>query len=144
MTLGQWFGLFGLGAALYILWQIRQLVLLLFTAVVLATAANSLVQRFQRIGIKRGPALLLTVVLGDYANAERYFKSALAIDAGNKFAKTNLANVYGRQGNYAQGIALLEGIDKRLWTKSDYVLGAWLHERGGDSNLAARYRARTQ
>lgn len=64
MTLGQWFGLFGLGAALYILWQIRQLVLLLFTAVVLATAANSVVQRFQRVGLKRGSALLLTVLLG--------------------------------------------------------------------------------
>ncbi len=63
MTLGQWFGLFGLGAAFYILWQIRQLVLLLFTAVVLATAANALVRRFERFGFKRGTALLLTVIL---------------------------------------------------------------------------------
>ncbi len=63
MTLGQWLGLLSLGAAFYILWQIRQLVLLLFTAVVLATAANSLVRRFERAGFKRIGALLLTIAL---------------------------------------------------------------------------------
>ncbi len=61
MTLGQWLGLFAIGAAFYILWQIRQLLLLLFTAVVLATAANGLVRRFQRFGFQRGSALLLTL-----------------------------------------------------------------------------------
>ncbi|NJM58553.1 MAG: AI-2E family transporter [Synechococcales cyanobacterium RU_4_20] len=61
MALGEWLGLLSLGAAFYILWQIRQLVLLLFTAVVLATTANSLVRRFERLGFKRGSALLLTI-----------------------------------------------------------------------------------
>ena len=86
----------------------------------------------------------LYFVLNDYNNAEKYFRSALAIDGNNKFAKTNLANVYGRQGNYAAGIELMNSIDERLWTRNDYVLAAWLHERGGDSTLAAKYRARSQ
>lgn len=63
MTLGQWLGLAAIASALYILWQIRQIVLLMFTAVALATAANGLVNRFRKLGLKRTPALLLTIVL---------------------------------------------------------------------------------
>ena len=84
----------------------------------------------------------LYFVLDDYNNAERSFKNALAIDTNNKFAKTNLANVYGRQGNYAAAIDLLNSIDQRLWTKNDYTLAAWLHRRNGDDALAAKYSAK--
>ena len=84
----------------------------------------------------------LYFVLNDYNNAERSFKNALAIDGNNKFAKTNLANVYGRQGNYAAGIDLLNSVDQRLWTKNDYTLAAWLHRRNGDAQLAAQYEAK--
>ena len=49
--MGQWIGIVMVGMTLYILWQIRQLMLIIFTAIVLATATNSLVRacsdRFQ-------------------------------------------------------------------------------------------------
>ncbi len=61
MKLGQWLGFLVLVISLYVLWQIRQLVLLLFTAVVLATAINQLVRRFQRSGLKRGWAVPLSL-----------------------------------------------------------------------------------
>ncbi len=63
MNLGQWIGLLALVACLYIVWQIRQVLLLVFGAVVLATALNRLARRFQRLGMRRGFALLLSVSL---------------------------------------------------------------------------------
>jgi predicted PurR-regulated permease PerM len=63
MKLGQWLGLLLVGTAVYILWQIRSLLLLMFTAVVLATAANRMVKRFQRLGFPRGRSILLTLLL---------------------------------------------------------------------------------
>ncbi|WP_193198972.1 AI-2E family transporter [Nostoc sp. MG11] len=61
MKLGQCLGLLVLFFSLYILWQIRQLVLLLFTAVVLAVAINQLVWRFQQSGVKRIWAVWLSL-----------------------------------------------------------------------------------
>lgn len=63
MKFGQWLGLFCLIVSLLILWQFRQTLLLLFTAVVLATAFNRIAQRLQKSGAKRGVALLLTLSL---------------------------------------------------------------------------------
>lgn len=63
MRLGQWLGLLALVISLYILWQIRQVVLLLFAAVVLATILNRVVRFLQRYRIKRGIAIAITVVL---------------------------------------------------------------------------------
>lgn len=63
MKMEQGLGLIVLVIALYILWQIRQLLLLVFTAVVLATAINRLVQRFQQSGLKRSRAVLVSVCL---------------------------------------------------------------------------------
>ena len=61
MNLGQWIGLLALVISLYILWQIRHVLLLVFAAVVLATALNRLARRFQRSGMRRGLAVLLSV-----------------------------------------------------------------------------------
>ena len=63
MNFGLWIGLFSLLISLYILWQIRQLLLLIFTAVLFATALNILVRRLQQFGIKRNLALSLTLSL---------------------------------------------------------------------------------
>lgn len=75
MNLGKWIGFVTLVISLAILWQIRQLILLLFTAVILANALNLLVKQFQRWGdklavslgfrvkIKRGYAVFLTIFL---------------------------------------------------------------------------------
>ncbi|ACC81566.1 AI-2E family transporter [Nostoc punctiforme] len=73
MRFGQLIGFLALVISLYILWQIRQILLVVFAAVVLATALNQLVSFFQRFRIKRGIAvvisiiLLLTVLVGFFA-----------------------------------------------------------------------------
>jgi predicted PurR-regulated permease PerM len=63
VNFGTWVGFVVFFISLYVLWQIRQLLLLLFTAVVLATFLNILVKRFQRSGIKRIYAVLLALIL---------------------------------------------------------------------------------
>jgi predicted PurR-regulated permease PerM len=63
MKLGQWVGLFSLIASLYILWQIRELLLLFFTAVVLSVAINQLVRRLTQLGIKRIWAVWLSLLI---------------------------------------------------------------------------------
>lgn len=63
MRLGQWLGLLALVISLYVLWQIRQIVLLLFASVVLATVLNQIVRLIQRYRIKRGIAIAITVAL---------------------------------------------------------------------------------
>ena len=62
MKFGQWLGIVALVLSLYILWEIRQLLLLLFLAVVFATALNRLVGRLQRLGVKRGGAVAISVL----------------------------------------------------------------------------------
>ncbi|MEO1403981.1 MAG: AI-2E family transporter [Cyanobacteria bacterium J06635_1] len=61
MKLGEWIGLFCLMAALYVLWSIRQILLLAFTAVVIAIALNSLVRQLQKFGLKRRYAVPIVV-----------------------------------------------------------------------------------
>lgn len=61
MNIGQWIGLIALIISLYILWQIKEVLLLMFAAVVLATTLNRLAKRLQRFGMKRGIAVLLSV-----------------------------------------------------------------------------------
>ncbi len=64
MKFGQWLGFICLIVSIYILWKIQKLLLLIFTAVVFATALNRLVRRLQNWGIKqRSLALLLTLTL---------------------------------------------------------------------------------
>ncbi|MBH8563026.1 AI-2E family transporter [Nostoc sp. CENA67] len=63
MNLGQWIGLIAIVLSLYILWQIREVLLLMFAAVVLATTLNRLAKRFQRSGMKRGLAVILSVAI---------------------------------------------------------------------------------
>lgn len=63
MKFGQWLGLVVLLVSLYILWQIRQLLLLLFAAVVFATALNRLVRWLHRKGMRRSLALMITLGL---------------------------------------------------------------------------------
>ncbi|MEA5469842.1 AI-2E family transporter [Spirulina sp. 06S082] len=53
MKFGNWVGLFCLIVSLIILWQFRQIVLLIFTSVVLSIALNSLVRWLQDFGKQR-------------------------------------------------------------------------------------------
>ncbi|MBE9183565.1 AI-2E family transporter [Microcoleus sp. LEGE 07076] len=61
MKLGQWMGLLALIASCYILWQIRQALLLLFAAIVLATALNRLARYLQKFRLQRSIAVLLSI-----------------------------------------------------------------------------------
>lgn len=61
MNLGQWLGLLAIVISLYVLWQIRQILLLIFAAVILATALNKLARRFQGAGMRRSFAVLLAI-----------------------------------------------------------------------------------
>ncbi|HYW22362.1 MAG TPA: AI-2E family transporter [Nodularia sp. (in: cyanobacteria)] len=63
MKIGQLLGFLALVISLYILWAIRQLLLVLFTAIVLATAINQLVKRFQRSRMQRIWAVWLSVLI---------------------------------------------------------------------------------
>ena len=62
MNFGTWVGLIVFFISLYVLWQIKQLLLLLFTAIVLATSLNILVKKFQKRGIKRINAVFLSML----------------------------------------------------------------------------------
>lgn len=63
VKLGQWLGLVVLVVSLYILWQIRQLLLLVFAAVVLATTLNRLVRWLYGRGMRRPLAMVITLGL---------------------------------------------------------------------------------
>lgn len=63
MKLGQWIGLIALLISLYILWEIRQVVLLIFTAVIFSTALNGMVIRWRRSGVGRGFGAIMSVVV---------------------------------------------------------------------------------
>jgi predicted PurR-regulated permease PerM len=60
---GQWLGFSSFIISLYILWQVRQLLLLIFTAIVFATALNRLVRCFQQLGFRRNWAIAITLSL---------------------------------------------------------------------------------
>jgi predicted PurR-regulated permease PerM len=61
MQFAQWLGLISLLLMVLTLWRIRQLLLLLFAAVVVANGLNHLAAYFQRRGLKRGLAIVLAV-----------------------------------------------------------------------------------
>ncbi|MGI8501779.1 MAG: AI-2E family transporter [Hassallia sp.] len=73
MRIGQLIGFLAFVISLYILWEIRQILLVVFAAIVLATVLNQLVSLFQRFRIKRGIAvtisigLLLIILVGFFA-----------------------------------------------------------------------------
>lgn len=63
MKFGQWLGLIAVLISLYILWEIRQVLLLVFLAIVLATTLNRIVRRLKRSGTKRGLAAAIAIGL---------------------------------------------------------------------------------
>ena len=62
MSLGKLIGFLAFAVSLYILWQIRQVLLLVFAAVIFAVVLNRVVRVIQRSGVKRGTAIALTVI----------------------------------------------------------------------------------
>jgi predicted PurR-regulated permease PerM len=71
MLLGQWFGFVAVVLSLYILWQIRQMLLVVFAAIVLATALNKLARKIQRkfrlaraVGVLAAISIFMGVLVG--------------------------------------------------------------------------------
>nr|WP_238718018.1 AI-2E family transporter [Petrachloros mirabilis] len=62
MTLGRWIGLAVFFVSLYVLWQIRQVILLTFLAVVLASALNGLVRKLMGFNLQRGAAVGVSIL----------------------------------------------------------------------------------
>jgi predicted PurR-regulated permease PerM len=62
VSLGKLIGLLAFAVSLYILWEIRQILLLVFAAVVFAVALNRVVRWLQQRIVKRGHAIALTVI----------------------------------------------------------------------------------
>lgn len=62
MSLGKLIGLLAFAVSLYILWRIRQILLLIFAAVVFAVVLNRVVRWLQQRGVKRGIAIAITVI----------------------------------------------------------------------------------
>jgi predicted PurR-regulated permease PerM len=61
---GQWLGLFVLGISLYVVWQIRQLLLMAFAAILLATSLNQLARFIRRRWkISKQQSLLLSLLI---------------------------------------------------------------------------------
>lgn len=63
MKLSKLIGLVALLISIYIMWKIRQVVLLAFTAVILATVLNRAIIQLQKFKIKRSLAILLTFLI---------------------------------------------------------------------------------
>lgn len=63
VNLGEWIGLIAIILSLYILWQIREVLLLMFAAVVIATTLNRLAKYLQSLGLKRGFSVFLSVII---------------------------------------------------------------------------------
>lgn len=62
MRLGHWVSLIALILALYILWEIRQVLLLVFAAIILAIVLNRIVKTLEHARIKRSIAIAITLV----------------------------------------------------------------------------------
>ncbi len=62
VNFGKWVGFSALILIFYTLWQMRQLMLLLLTAIVLSLGLNLLVKGFQQRQIRRGLGILLAVI----------------------------------------------------------------------------------
>jgi len=63
VSLGKWIGILVFIISLFVLWQIRQILMLIFAAIVISNALNILVERFQRSGLQRFFAVLLSLFI---------------------------------------------------------------------------------
>jgi len=61
VKLGQWIGFFALVISLYILWELRQLLLLVFAAVLVATSLNQLARQLRKFGLPRPASVLVAL-----------------------------------------------------------------------------------
>jgi len=63
LTLGRWIGLIAIVISLYVLWQVRAIVLLFFMAIIFAVGLNRVVRQFQKSRLKKSVAIGLTIAI---------------------------------------------------------------------------------
>lgn len=123
MQLGKSVGLLALVVSIYLLWEIRQVLLLLFAAVVIATVLNRVVRVLRRMRIKRGLAiaitiaLLLLLVFGLFAIIlPRFIDQLQNLSALLPAAIERLSTIYDWLQSRIPGMALEEsqGVDRLL------------------------------
>ncbi|WOD36962.1 AI-2E family transporter [Nodosilinea sp. E11] len=123
MQFKKWVGLLALGVSIYLLWEIRQVLLLLFAAVVIATVLNRVVRVLRRLRIKRGLAiaitiaLLLLLVFGLFAIIlPRFIGQLQNLSALLPGALERLSNIYNWfQGRIpGMGLGESQGVDRLL------------------------------
>lgn len=59
MDLSQWLSFSAVIIAIYVIWQIRQILLLVFTSIVLAIALNLIVENFCKLGLRRNYGVMI-------------------------------------------------------------------------------------
>ncbi len=126
MKLGDWVSLLCLVAAGYILWIIRPLLLLAFTAVVIAIALNSLTRQIRKFNIPRRFAIPIAIllaaavaalfILGIVPPFVDQFK--LLIDLLVRFSQTLPARLTQIQANLPERIRLPEVSEFVAWLTS--------------------------
>lgn len=126
MKLGDWVSLLCLVAAGYIIWIIRPLLLLAFTAVVIAIALNSLTRQIRKFNIPRRFAIPIAIllaaavaalfILGIVPPFVDQFK--LLIDLLVRFSQTLPARLTQVQANLPERIRLPEVSEFVAWLTS--------------------------
>jgi predicted PurR-regulated permease PerM len=104
MTLAQRIGLLAIAIVAFCLWQLRELLLLGFTAILLATVLNKAVQRLQKLNLSRGRAIAITLVVG----------GAIALGTGWLIVPPFIAQFSGLMIYAAQGLRELRFVFEKL------------------------------
>ena len=126
MRFGQWLGLLALAASLLLLWSLRQSLMTLFAAVVLAMALCTLVGTVrQRLGCRRWQALLLS--LGLVAVVAAILATAVIPPFVEQFSEllAQLPAAWTTLISLLRG--LIAGASQMLYGRSDGTLD-WLRE----------------
>ncbi|MGB3294027.1 MAG: AI-2E family transporter [Phormidesmis sp.] len=126
MKLGDWVSLLCFAAGLYILWQIRPLLLLFFAAVVIAIALNSLTQQILKFNVPRRLAIPIAIclsiivaalfILGIVPPFIEQFR--LLIDLLLRFSQTLPVRLEALQANLPERVRLPEINDFFTWISS--------------------------
>lgn len=80
---------------------------------------------------------------GELEKAENAYKAALAISSTNVYAKTNLANIYYRQGRYQNALDLLNEVKPALYSANDKYLLYLIYTRLGDYETAMQWKSQS-
>ncbi|MEZ4947784.1 MAG: hypothetical protein R2879_09865 [Saprospiraceae bacterium] len=79
-------------------------------------------------------------IKGELEKAEISYKNALVIDSNNVYAKTNLANIFYRQGKIHESLELLQQVKPELYSANDKYLLYWIYNKLGDFETAMKWK----